>query len=305
MFSFFSNWRPKSETSQTLDSLPLPVTAGPKKNRNKKDLHLEPTPISPPIPHSSPQPLTGFDDASGAWGYSQPSPTRVGPSHVAWLNSSRSFDEEKSMPRFETAPPAVVRLEPQPHVHPMGRSISLPPMSSSLSEANDSTRWGLKLRTNEEFSQSTQSLRLDPRPLSYIRDVYGSAYDYPLAKQLSPIAEQDYFSPESLRRTKPLPKASDNDLFAPSIAYSHTNPSPGGSQTSEVAREYRALPLLVIVTSHSLKLSRSFPRLLFSIYYTPTQPNNLANILTHTYIHRLLRPATVRKISRGTHHPST
>lgn len=240
MFSFFSNWRSKSETaSPTLDSLPLPVTAMPK--RNRKNLHLQSTPISPPIPFSQSQSLTGFDDASGVWGYSPPSPTRAGPSNVAWLNSSRSFDEEKNMPRFENTLPAVVRLDSQPHVHPMGRSISLPLMPSLPEDVNESGRWGLKLHTNEEFSQSTQSLRLEPRPLSYT-DVYGSAYDYPLAKQLSPIAEQDYFSPESLCHAKPLPHASDQDLSA---IYSQTNPSPGGSQASEVAREYQ-IPLLVI-----------------------------------------------------------
>ena len=88
------------------------------------------------------------------------------------------------------------------------------------------SRWGgLKLHTASPFSQSTlqvnglifppppdtsshhqlppgafpTSLRPGTPPLSTVNtDVYNHAYSYPLAKQLSPIAEQDYFSPISL-----------------------------------------------------------------------------------------------------------
>jgi hypothetical protein len=84
------------------------------------------------------------------------------------------------------------------------------------------SRWGgLKLHTASPFSQST--LQVDgltfPQPPDTISqhlpsgvlppslpliptvntDVYNNAYSYPLAKQLSPIAEQDYFSPISVR----------------------------------------------------------------------------------------------------------
>lgn len=59
---------------------------------------------------------------------------------------------------------------------------------------------------------STHSLRL-----------YGDAYDYPLVKPLSPIAEQDYFSPDSLGQTIQLPPASAADTTsAPSTARSHS-----------------------------------------------------------------------------------
>jgi hypothetical protein len=88
------------------------------------------------------------------------------------------------------------------------------------------SRWGgLKLHTASPFSQSTlqvdgltfppppdtsshhhhhlsagASLRPGTPPLSTVNtDVYNHAYSYPLAKQLSPIEEQDYFSPISLR----------------------------------------------------------------------------------------------------------
>ena len=90
------------------------------------------------------------------------------------------------------------------------------------------SRWGgLKLHTASPFSQSTlhvnglvfppppdttsshhlppagifpPSLRPGTPPLPAVNtDVYNHAYSYPLAKQLSPIAEQDYFSPISMR----------------------------------------------------------------------------------------------------------
>ena len=91
---------------------------------------------------------------------------------------------------------------------------------------NPTPRWGgLKLHTASPFSQSTlqvdglifppppdtsshylpagifpPSLRPGTPPFATVNtDVYNHAYSYPLAKQLSPIAEQDYFSPISAR----------------------------------------------------------------------------------------------------------
>ena len=90
------------------------------------------------------------------------------------------------------------------------------------------SRWGgLKLHTASPFSQSTLqvdglnfppppdtpshhqilpagvfslSLRPGTPPLPTVQtDVYNHAYNYPLAKQLSPITEQDYYSPISAR----------------------------------------------------------------------------------------------------------
>ena len=98
--------------------------------------------------------------------------------------------------------------------HPSQTTRTLTPTPTS--------RWGgLKLHTASPFSQST--LQVDglifPPPPDTIShhlpagvlppslpliptvntDVYNHAYSYPLAKQLSPIAEQDYFSPISVR----------------------------------------------------------------------------------------------------------
>ena len=99
------------------------------------------------------------------------------------------------------------------------------------------SRWGgLKLHTASPFSQSTlqvdglifppppdtsshhhhppagvlsPSLRPGTPPLPTVNtDVYNHAYSYPLAKQLSPIAEQDYFSPISVRGCLPGSAAS-------------------------------------------------------------------------------------------------
>lgn len=84
-----------------------------------------------------------------------------------------------------------------------------------------SRRGSLKLHTASPFSQSTSRMNglvlppppsntsshhtlplppVFPLPLPTVNtDVYNHAYNYPLVKQLSPIAEQDYFSPTSVR----------------------------------------------------------------------------------------------------------
>ena len=212
-----------------------------------------------------------------------------GPSSVAWFSSGartqthtppepeadvsdhRGHDDElPQQPEIPVAipglaPPAVIRMPSYTHLHtyvhshapiPIGRSVSSP--SPPTSHSTTPSKWNLRLNT------STHSLRLDPNlnpsaGMYYMNagssstDLFGYAYNYPLAKQLSPIAEQDYFSPESLRRSIPLPSVGSNsgsgnsiaDTEAgiepsPSLSYSHscshTNPSPSGSQSSEITR---------------------------------------------------------------------
>ncbi|KAF8802389.1 hypothetical protein BYT27DRAFT_6766911 [Phlegmacium glaucopus] len=106
-----------------------------------------------------------------------------------------------------------------------------PPPKQSTTISSTSRWGGLKLHTASPFSQSTlrvdglifppppdtsphrtlplsttaagvfpPSLQPGTPPLPTVNtDVYNHAYNYPLAKQLSPIAEQDYFSPVSVR----------------------------------------------------------------------------------------------------------
>ncbi|KAG5644681.1 hypothetical protein DXG03_007981 [Asterophora parasitica] len=201
----------------------------------------------------------------------QPSPTRPRPSSVAWVDPSEEHsyevDADQHPPAFPTpnyprlAPPAVIRLPSQTKLRPIARSVSLSPTPPAHSSSPDSPsssssfsapssqheKWHLKLNTNSMFSQSSHSLRLDrdSRLLhnATANDVYGSAYSYPLAKQLSPIVEQDYFSPTSLRGSTPFlgrSGSATHNASAVSVAFSvsnpGTNPSPGGSQTSEIAR---------------------------------------------------------------------
>ena len=98
-----------------------------------------------------------------------------------------------------------------------------PLLKQSTTASTPASRWGgLKLHTVSPFSQSTlridgvvfppadtsshQTLPLLPPSLpgtppvpTVNTDVYNHAYNYPLAKQLSPIAEQDYLSPVSVK----------------------------------------------------------------------------------------------------------
>ncbi|KAJ2922587.1 hypothetical protein H1R20_g14493, partial [Candolleomyces eurysporus] len=128
-------------------------------------------------------------------------------------------------------------------------------------------KWStLKLHTNHIYSQSTQSLPASsssppdqlssgvgmhsdtslPHHYDANPDQYAYAYSYPMVKQLSPIAEQDYFSPDSLKRTRSLPPSgntsragSDKDLRTSAVSgaslLTHSG-SPIGSHTSEITR---------------------------------------------------------------------
>ncbi|KAG6856628.1 hypothetical protein H0H87_002378 [Tephrocybe sp. NHM501043] len=196
----------------------LPFPVGTEKQPRSKhkwkggDLKLVPgAAISHPIPRSSPQSLslTGIETSETLirpWQYHyqhpHPSPTRSGPSNVEWKVGSSSDSEQE--------------LE--------------------LDEAHDVKSMPTLevLNTNPTFTQGTTYLKLDTHA-TVDTDVYAHAYSYPLAKQLSPIAEQDYFSPVSLRTPISLPNGESNSSIAYTMAHG-TNPSPGSSQKSEITR---------------------------------------------------------------------
>lgn len=258
MLDFIYRWLPRAEPAKPDDDFRLPFPVTEKSRWKNHDLQPLTTSIGPPIPPLYPQSLTGLDGHHGQWQRPQSSQSRAGPSNVAWLRTEPEVaSEDEAIPVVlpREAPPAVIRISSNPHLHPIGRSVSSPPTSPSYSSTSSSSsssfsgvpspKWNLKLNTATSFSQSTHSLRLDSRPYTTSTDLFGYANHYPLAKQLSPIAEQDYFSPESLRKTKPLPSSSDNDA-SPSVSYSYTNPSPGGSQSSEITRMFSARVLFIL-----------------------------------------------------------
>ncbi|KAG6850620.1 hypothetical protein H0H93_010812 [Arthromyces matolae] len=191
--------------------------------------------ISHPIAYPSPLSLTGFGPdtpgslASGSerW-YPQPpyavsssqsSPTRYGPSNVEWKISAEEEqleDIDMDSRRRQAIliptppPPAVVRvpgsqseISRADHTsHFIGRSASAPLLSMPMEEPTQSypdtslapsSKGTLKVNI-ASYHQDTASA-ITP---SVSTDVYNNAYNYPLAKQLSPIIEQDY-SPVSLR----------------------------------------------------------------------------------------------------------
>ncbi|KAG6907527.1 hypothetical protein DXG01_008563 [Tephrocybe rancida] len=257
---------PASPTTAAEAGLPLSVGREKPKSKSKwkgGDLKLvSGAAIGYPIPKASPLSLTGIEApdniirAPGQWqhSYSHPSPTRSGPSNVEWMVDASDAGRTESV-HNAPSPPEVVRLASQTKVNPISRALSAPSLStphdsatpsstssSSSSPAGTPTskgQSGLRLNTNPVPAQSANTLRLDA-PASVTTDVYAHAYNYPLAKQLSPIEEQDYFSPVSLRTPISLPNGSDdsNDSNA-SIAYAMsfaTNPSPVGSQKSEIGR---------------------------------------------------------------------
>jgi hypothetical protein len=128
------------------------------------------------------------------------------------------------------------------------------------------SRWGnLKLHTASPFSQSTlqvdglifppppdtpshyhhppagvlsPSLRPGTPPLPTVNtDVYNHAYSYPLAKQLSPIAEQDYFSPISVRGCLPGSAASASPGADSVLNFGFGNGSGKERMTAEVDKD--------------------------------------------------------------------
>ncbi|KAG5639752.1 hypothetical protein H0H81_000032 [Sphagnurus paluster] len=266
MPDFFSRWRSNanSKTPEDTESgLPFPVVTENYKSKWKgRDLQLSgPSglPISHPIPRSSPNSLTGFDGQEGYNSYS-------------FLNHDGHFvsspeDEYGHLDAYpyeydqagigsmlpQSVPPAVIRLPSQTKRYANSRTMSSPSptspafdssfssTSSTLSGGNrpESPKRNLKLNTTPVLSQSTHSFHNSRSQTAGITDVYGHAYNYPMARQLSPIVEQDYITPASLRHPKPLPSGSGSGSGRNGSTHTISNtrnPSPAGSQTSEIPR---------------------------------------------------------------------
>ncbi|ESK91696.1 hypothetical protein Moror_10670 [Moniliophthora roreri MCA 2997] len=237
----FSSWRSKEK-----DDLEAAATSASSwsthtesQTQNPK-LKLNTSIIGPPIPYRTPNSITGFDVDNDTQWPAPPSPvssTRSGPSSIAWLRTPTE-DQPRTSPTVYPPPPAVIRIgRVDQHAHPVTRSVSSPaPYSSSSSlptNFNGTTpRWNGKTLMNQAYSGSTHSLRLEHVP--YPMNPYTNTYSYPLMKPLSPIAEQDYFSPESFRRTIPLPPGSETSA---SIATTGASPTPPASTpASEASR---------------------------------------------------------------------
>jgi len=155
--------------------------------------------------------------------------------------SAREYTADQ-MGRSVSSPPSVIYVQegdPQYAAYGPG-SVS----SESLSAATGGQgRFNLRLNTNAEFAQGMQSLRLvDHIAAAAATDVFAGAYDYPRAKQLSPIAEVDYVSPDSLKKAQSLPFMARSSLVSRQNTDNTANTterSPGGSasQGSEVTRK--------------------------------------------------------------------
>lgn len=168
---------------------------------------------------------------------------------------------------------------PTSHVHPIARTLSSPPISTSSTGSTSSSatittsppagRWGLRVYTNPNVELDQAMLSQEPNypysqfPIniqpgqntSRINDSLGYGQPYPLISTLSPIAEQDYVSPE-LNDTKRLPSQSSlNQVYAevsPSITRAHANASPSAeSYLSEITRMYPN-SLLFFVSSYTI-----------------------------------------------------
>jgi hypothetical protein len=155
------------------------------------------------------------------------------------LRRHRSQDESTSRPSYHSYPYADSEEQNFDDsgedsqndffhgAHVINRSASSP----HLSAYNQSG-----IYTHSTFS-STHSLRFDPR---YYPGAVDDGFSPPMIKPLSPIAEQDYFSPE--RQSLPLPP---EDATISQIS------SPTGSQYSGVIRTL-SLPILNIDLTFSL-----------------------------------------------------
>ncbi|KAF7440058.1 hypothetical protein PC9H_000400 [Pleurotus ostreatus] len=161
------------------------------------------------------------------------SPTRLFPPNVSWLS-----DDDRDTPR----PPsphisnyASSDHAPQRHLSPIydhpdayPNMLSPSTSTSTISPAPSTPRWGLRLQTDPALVGSTPSLNMYTRQTS-LEDPQGVPFAQ--VKQLSPIAEQDYLSPTSLRtHTRP---PSDHDA-----SHSQNNRSPNESQHSDITSTY-------------------------------------------------------------------
>ncbi|KIK59846.1 hypothetical protein GYMLUDRAFT_662385 [Collybiopsis luxurians FD-317 M1] len=124
---------------------------------------------------------------------------------------------------------------------PVGRSVSSPAFSSHVHPA-------LSLGMNPMHVGSTHSLHSETRPR--VSTLYGDAYNYPLVKPLSPIVEQDYFSPESPRRNIPLPPE-----YEKSVTISTSVPSPAGTHSTNRPSPVNSIPFITRPINRSLSQS--------------------------------------------------
>ncbi|KAE9400883.1 hypothetical protein BT96DRAFT_632295 [Gymnopus androsaceus JB14] len=173
----------------------------PPSRPNHPKLQLNTSIIGPPIPRS-PHSITGIDGYEGQWHPSPNGSARSAPSNIAWL---RQHNPPYGPDQPSRPPAARLGMMVRHTVSiPLSRSLSSP-ASSSL-HAHPAPRLGM----HSQRAGSTHSL--------HTSTLYGDAYDYPLVKPLSPIVEQDYFSPDSLTQSIQLPPASATS--APSTARS-------------------------------------------------------------------------------------
>ncbi|TFK75655.1 hypothetical protein BDN72DRAFT_892153 [Pluteus cervinus] len=249
----------------------------------------------------------------------------VGPGGVAGMIPAQNINVGLGVAGMSRESSTLVASSSSPfsHVHPLTRSFSSPPHSTS-SEASTSSsatvtatppsagRWGgLKLQTSppvdpqlqlhmqqaylqqlQQYHQQQQQQGGQPpqaphqvmqqpgfnlsRP--YGMDLFGYAQQYPLVKQLSPIAEQDYFSPDSLHRSKGLPSTSSlghaQTDVSPSMARSYTNPSPSGSHHSEITRPSPVYshPFINRPLNRTLSQTSSQKSSSSSVHQVPIQP---------------------------------
>jgi hypothetical protein len=232
LFPWRSNTEPHRSVNPAVDSYPTPRVLS-KAKWKKRESQPNPGLVSFTVP-----PIVGPGDSTNYWQHPHPSSNRSGPSNVAWLRRSDIGDAIEP-PRNLTFSMSEVNEKKTSHLHPIGRSLSSPPTSPSYASSSSfssaaASQWNLPLNSNSKYSQSTHSLRLDIRH-SFATDPYGYSTAYPLARQLSPIAEKDYISPASLQQTSPLPPASDQ-YMSTSMSHSPTSISPHGSQVSDVTR---------------------------------------------------------------------
>ncbi|KAF6751695.1 hypothetical protein DFP72DRAFT_850530 [Ephemerocybe angulata] len=250
-----------SELASSINDGPLPAvirieTDGLQSRKSKPDSRGMP---SPPSAHS---------EAASSPGTRAAAPSKPVPVRRTVSSPPTPTTPYHSSPAESSSSPSSSELTP---------TFGAPTSSAHLHNTLPG-RVNLKLHTsNHIYSQSTQSLPTSSSPmgnaaasgsgfrgvgmhsdpsLAYTEgnaDAFAFAYSYPLVKQLSPIAEQDYFSPDSLKRPKSLPPSgsasrtnSDKELresgresqagsLSRAGSLTHSG-SPIGSQTSEITR---------------------------------------------------------------------
>ena len=181
-----------------------------------------PSPSSYAVPYPHPSPNPGYTSTS-------PSTPQVGTGNTYRPSqSSPELDAYEDESDFYASPfDGEVEGDGHPYTVP-GPARSTSTTSSAGTPSMTKSRWGLKLQLQQLQTQASASMPSLPAAHSTYpnaadtspdaisqryahlghgqpspefevpnvdTDVYKHAYNYPLAKQLSPIAEQDYFSP--------------------------------------------------------------------------------------------------------------